>query len=236
MPRSRLVALFAGLVFTLLVLPSASLAATPTATTAPAIRLGCAVVIPVPSDIHPSIVCRWTAFAGNVKAYRVWRRVDMGPRQLIAVVTPDQPLRHADRNLRPTHLYSYRVVAIGQDGKALGESRLVSIRLGRTPEVLNFNCAFIIDGDIQGATCHWGASTRPGAVRYVLFRSVDGGARQPIYRTGLNGRRSFLDRDVKAGETVRYAVVAVAADGRIVGIGGPDTVKIPEVTFTAAAG
>ena len=65
----------------------------------------------------------------------------------------------------------------------------------------------------------------------MLFRSVDGAARQAIYRTPLNGRRSFLDTDVKAGQTVRYAVVALAADGRVVGIGGPDTVKIPEVTF-----
>jgi hypothetical protein len=235
MPRSRLVALFAGLVFTLLVLPSATLAATATTTTTPAIRLGCAVVIPVPRDIHPAIVCRWTAVAGDVKAYRVWRRVDMGPRQLIATVAPDKPLRHADWNIRPTHLYSYRVVAIGQDGTALGSSALVSVRLGRAPEVLRFDCAFLIDGATRGVACHWGPSTRAAAVRYVLFRSVDSGPRQAIYRVGLNGRRSFLDRDVKAGQTVRYAVVALAADGRIVGIGGPDAVKIPEVTFTAAA-
>ena len=235
MRRSRLVALFAGMVFTLLLLPSATLAATPTPATAPAIRLGCAVVINVPSTVHPAIVCRWSAFDGPVTAYRLWRRVDMGPRQLIATVTPDKPLRHADWNIRPTHLYSYRVVAIGQDGTALGSSALVSVRVPRAPETLRFDCAFLIDGATRGVGCHWGASTRPAAVRYVLFRSVDGGRRQAVYATGLNGRRSFLDRDVKAGQTVRYAVVALAADGRIVGIGGPDAVKIPEVTFTAAA-
>jgi hypothetical protein len=30
---------------------------------------------------------------------------------------------------------------------------------------------------------------------------------------------------------VRYAVEAIAVNGRVVGIGGPDAVKIPEVTF-----
>jgi hypothetical protein len=101
--------------------------------------------------------------------------------------------------------------------------------------VLKFNCFFLIDDATQGAECRWSASTRPAAVRYALYRSVDGGAREVIYRTPLNGRRSFLDVNVKAGQTVRYAVVALAADGRIVGVGGPDAVKIPEVTFTAAA-
>jgi hypothetical protein len=235
MRRSRLVALFAGMVFTLLLLPSATLAATPTTTTAPAIKLACALVIPAPSSIQPRIVCRWSAFDGPVQAYRLWRRVDMGPARLVAAVMPGQELRHADANIRAGHTYSYRVAAIANDGSRLGSSALVSVRFGVAPQRLGFNCFFIIDGATQGAECRWAASTRPAAVKYVLYRSVDGAAREAIYRVGLNGRRSFLDVNVKAGQTVRYAVVALAADGRVVGVGGPDTVKIPEVTFTAAA-
>jgi hypothetical protein len=231
MRRSRLVTLFAGALLAVLLLPSATLAATPAPATTPAITLGCSFVVQVPREIRPAIVCHWSAFVGPVRAYRLWRRVDMGPSQLVATVTPDQPLRHADRDLRPTHLYSYRVVAIGQDGSRLGTSLLVSVRVPFAPQVLPFNCFFMIDGATQGVSCHWGASTRPAAVRYVLFRSVDGAARQAIYRTPLNGRRSFIDTDVKAGQTVRYAVVALAVNGRVVGIGGPDAVKIPEVTF-----
>ncbi len=235
MRRSRrLVALFAGLVFTLLVLPSASLAATPTTTT-PAIKLACALVIPAPASSQPRIVCRWSAFDGAVQAYRLWRRVDLGSAHLIAAVMPGQELRHADPNIRAGHTYSYRVAAVANDGSRLGGSALVSVHVGRAPEALKFNCFFIIDDATQGAECHWSASTRPGAVRYALYRSVDDGARELVYRTPLNGRRSFLDVNVKAGQTVRYAVVALAADGRIVGIGGPDAVKIPEVTFTASA-
>jgi hypothetical protein len=235
MRRSRFAALFAATVVALLLLPSAVLAATPSTSTTPGISLSCALVTPVPFSAQRRIVCRWTAVEGSVRAYRVWRRVDLGPRQLIARVTPDHPLRHADFDIHTGHLYSYRVVAIGQDGSRVGTSRLVSVHVGRAAQVLRFDCAYLIDGATRGVGCHWGASTRPAAVRYVLFRSVDGAPRERIYRTPLNGRRSFLDTDVKAGQNVRYAVVALAADGRIVGIGGPDAVKIPEVTFTAAA-
>ena len=33
-------------------------------------------------------------------------------------------------------------------------------------------------------TCHWSKTSRPAAVEYILLRSVDGGARERIYRTG----------------------------------------------------
>ena len=51
--------------------------------------------------------------------------------------------------------------------------------------------------------------------------------REAIYRVGEDGRRSFFDTDVKPGQAIRYAVVAVNASGRIVGVGGPDRVVIP---------
>ena len=62
---------------------------------------------------------------------------------------------------------------------------------------------------------------------------MDGGPREKIYRTGLDGRRAFLDTDIKAGQHIRYAVVALAADGRVVGLGGPVRVRIPDGTRTA---
>ena len=49
-------------------------------------------------------------------------------------------------------------------------------------------------------------------MKYVLYRSVDGAAREAIYRTGEDGRRSFRDRDVKPGQSIRYAVVAVSCE------------------------
>ncbi len=64
----------------------------------------------------------------------------------------------------------------------------------------------------------------------MLVRSVDGGPRQPIYRTGADGRRSFFDTDVAAGQSIRYKVFALARDGRIVGVSRVDTVLVPTIT------
>jgi hypothetical protein len=243
MRRSLLVTTL-GVVMAALLLPSAVLAstappagaaATPATVTTPSIALGCALVIAVPRTATPAIVCKWTAPASvTVKTYRVWRSVDGKPRVLVATVSPDQPLRHADRAIRPGHLYSYRVVAVGTDGSRVGVSKLVSVRYARAAEKLAFNCAYVIDGAMRGVKCNWAASTRPAAIRYVLFRSVDGAARQVVYRTRLNGTRRFLDTGVTAGQKVRYAVVALAADGRIVGVGGPDTVLIPTIVPAVA--
>jgi hypothetical protein len=237
MRRSRLVTILGGALMVALLLPSAALAgvapsgtvvAAPSVVAAPAIKLGCALVIPAPVSSTPRIVCRWSAIEGAAVAeYRVWRRVDGGTARLIDKVAPADPLRHADFAIRPGHTYSYRIVGRAADGTRLGASALVSVRFGRLPEALRFNCFYKIDAAVDGVSCNWGASTRPAAVRYVLFRSVDGAAREAVYRTPLNGRRSFLDTDVASGQRIRYAVVALAADGRVVGLSRVDAVLVP---------
>lgn len=229
MRRSRLTALLSGALMAAFLVPSVALAApAPATVTTPAIDLTCRLNLAVMTDAKPHVVCAWNPLAGgDVRAYRVWRSVDGKPRALVGRVAPDQALRFVDRSITGGHAYRYRVVAIGTDGARLAISDRATVRYGRAPEVLRFNCAYVIDGDISGARCRWAASTRAAAVRYVLFRSVDKTTREAIYRTPLNGRRAYLDKDVSAGQSIRYAVVALAADGRIVGIGGPDTVVVP---------
>ena len=216
--------------------PRAATAATPAAEPLAEIRLGCALVIPVPRDARPAVVCRWAGPEGvDVRAYRLWRSVDGGPRELIARVAADEPLRHADRRIERGHAYGYRVVGIGADGSRVAISNLETVKVGRPVEELRFRCAIVLDDGLKGVACRWSEATRPAAVRYVLFRSVDGGPREKIYRTGLDGRRGFLDTDVKRGQVVRYAVVALAADGRVVSLGGPVRVVLPgEPAATAA--
>jgi hypothetical protein len=239
MRRSRLVTVLGGALMAALLLPSAvaagpvpsaaapSVALEPAIVAAPAIELGCALVIPAPASTAPRIACRWSAFDGAVAQYRVLRRVDGGAAKLIARVAPDAPLRHADFAIRPGHAYTYRVVARAADGTRLGTSARVTVRVGRTAEPLRFNCFYKVDAAVDGVACRWAASTRPAAVRYVLFRSVDGAAREAIYRTPLSGRRSFLDTDVSSGQRIRYAVVALSATGRVVGLSRVDTVLVP---------
>jgi hypothetical protein len=245
MRRSRLVSFLGGVLAAAFLVPSLAVAApaapSPAVPVAPAIevsapiRLGCALVVPVPLGARPAIACRWSPLEGvEVRAYRLWRSVDGRPRQLLAVVAPDARLRHADRDIARGHAYTYRVVAVGPDGARVGVSPKVTVRLGRLPEELRLRCAFLVDDERQGVACRWSASTRPAAARYVLLRSVDGGPRERIYRTGIDGRRAFLDRDVAAGQTIRYAVLARAADGRIVGIGGPVRVVVPALSAPGA--
>jgi hypothetical protein len=233
-----------GVVMAALLLPSLALAApapsaggtaTPAVPTVPTLNLTCALVHQLPFNAKPANVCKWTASADStVKAYRVWRSVDGRARVLIATVTPAEVLRHADWLIRPGHVYSYRVVAVGTNGARVGVSNLAKVRYARAAEKLWFNCAYVIDGAVSGVKCNWAAADRPAAVRYVLFRSIDGAPREAVYRTRLNGKRMFLDTGVAAGQTVRYAVVALDVHGRIVSVGGPDKVVVPTLAPTAA--
>jgi fibronectin type 3 domain-containing protein len=234
MHRPRLARIVLAALAAALLLPSAALAA-PTAAAAASIPvtipLSCKLVVPNPlSSIAPNraVVCKWTAPAGvDVAAYRVRRSVDAGRRVLVATIPGDGTLRYADRNIRTGHAYRYVVVAVGADTSRLARSSVVTVKVGRQPQALRFNCVAVIDTSSTAVRCHWSPTTRPAAVRYVLWRSVDGGAREAVYRTRIDGRRTFVDTDVKPGQTIRYAVVAVTRTGRIVAIGGPDVVKVP---------
>lgn len=235
MRRSRLATLLAGALLAAFLVPSATLAATPTT---PTIALSCAMVINAPNDYRPAIVCKWTAPSTGVavKAYKVWRIVDSRPRRLIATVTPDQALRHADRNIYAGHVYRYRVTAVNEAGSRVAYSKLVSVGYARTADRIRLDCFYKIDGATQGVFCNWGKSMRPLVTRYTLFRSVNGGPREAIYRSTATGARSFLDKNVVAGQSVKYGVVVWASGGRIVGVGGPETVLIPTIVVTPAAG
>jgi hypothetical protein len=240
MRRTRLVTLLGGTLLAALLLPSVALAGAPASHTAadPTIKLGCALVIPAGLPNRERVACRWSALEGvEVRAYRLWRIVDPGlghPRQLVARVTPDEKLHAVDTHIRRGHTYAYRVVAVGPDGARVGISNLVTVRVGWRVEKLGLSCAYVIDTDRQGVACHWAKADRPGAARFVLVRSVDGGPRERIYRTGADGRRSYFDTDVAAGQSIRYKVFAIARDGRVVGVGGPDVVVVPTITASAA--
>ena len=237
MRRSRLVTILGGSLLAAFLLPTVALASAPP-TVEPNIKLRCALVIPAGHPARERVTCGWSAVEGvDVRAYRVWKTVDAGlgrPRHLIARVAADQPLRIADPHIRRGHSYTYRVVAIGTDGSRVGISNRVWLRVGWKVEKLGLNCAYVIDSAREGVACHWAKADRPGAKRYVLVRSVDGGPRERIYRTGGHGHRSFFDTDVAAGQSITYKVFALARDGRIVGIGGPDVVVVPTIVTPVA--
>jgi hypothetical protein len=229
MRRSRLVQLVGTtLLAAALLVPSSAMASTvqPTAPgagqaaiTAPIlaeIKLGCSLVLlnPLgPATPHRAAVCKWTAPAGiAIAKYRVWRSVDGGTRRLMSTVTTLNPLRFVDRYVFARHAYTYTVVGLAADGTRVAVSQRVTIRTGRAIEIIGMRC---------------GITARPAAVRYVLIRSVDGAAREAIYRTPRSGTRSFVDTKVASGQTIRYAVLALSSTGRVVSRGGPIVVQVP---------
>lgn len=251
MRRSRLARLAGSLVLmAALMVPSSALASTGTAapgaaqpapatvTVAP-IKLTCSLELQNPLGPAAAVranVCRWTAPAGvAVTTYRLWRVKDAAKpssRILVAAIAAAEPLRYADRAISSGHSYAYYVAGVGADGKRVALSNRVTIHIGRPVQALRMACAFTTVGT-DGVACHWSASTRPAIARYVLIRSVDGAARQRLYSTWKHGRRAFRDIDVKPGQTVRYAVLAVTASGRVVGLGGPVVVHVPDATATS---
>jgi predicted phage tail protein len=233
MRRPRLARLLGAALLAAVLLPQTALAVTPApaTTTPPAIKLACSLVVPNPMDAsapNRAIVCKWTApTAVTVSSYRLWRSVGSGPRVLIAKVAPTSPLRHADRNIRTGYTYHYFVAAVNASGARVAKSNVANVHVGRAPQTLAFDCYVVLNGPKTWVSCHWSATARATAVRYVVWRSVDGGARQVVARVAIGGRRMFTDTNIKAGQKIRYAVTAVDKSGRIVAYGSPDVVQIP---------
>lgn len=74
--------------------------------------------------------------------------------------------------------------------------------------------------------CRWSSAEARGAAGYVLYRAVDDGPREKVFRTGLDGPRHFRQL-VRPGHRYTYAVVAVTEDGRVTSRSEPVTVAIP---------
>jgi hypothetical protein len=190
----------------------------------------------------PAVACHWsTDGLDRIRAFQLWRAVDAPggrPRELIATIPSGNPLRYLDRGLSPGHAYTYVVVGLGVDGVAVAVSRPVTVVIPPRLERLRLACEVLPDPasvdvvrtaalDPRGVACKWSESQNPAAAGYVLWRSVDGGPREAIYRTGLDGMRSFVDTWIRPGHVIRYAVVVVNRHGGAIGLGGPVAVRVP---------
>lgn len=86
-----------------------------------------------------------------------------------------------------------------------------------------------ISCEAEGATvgCSWRATTAESAVGYQLWRIVDRGEREYVWRGGLDvtAARDAVPADAVV---VRYAVLAVDADGNVVGQSRPVTLRLDE--------
>lgn len=91
-------------------------------------------------------------------------------------------------------------------------------------EVLTMTCRNWGGTDGNAAGCAWRPASHPDAVGYQLWRIVDGSERELVWRGRLDETR-HIDRVPEDASYAVYAVLAVDADGDIVGQARPDVVR-----------
>lgn len=182
----------------------------------------------VDTDRRTGVACKWSPsehprFAG----YQLVRS-DGEERTVVFASRERRATTHFDEEVRRGVRYRYAVLAVDDAGAIIGRSRPAEAGLRELKyEELRFDCEAVRHADRPAVACKWAETQRPDARGYVLYRSVDGGAREELARTGLDGRRHHLDRDVAPGHRYTYAVIVVDRSGEPIGRGGPVTVGIP---------
>ncbi len=97
-------------------------------------------------------------------------------------------------------------------------------------ETLAMKCAGrIVQSDAgrsKAATCAWRPTTNRAARGYQLWRIIDGGGRELAWSGGLESLEAATRVPLDAGE-VTFVVLAVDADGAVLGRSRPQTVTFP---------
>ena len=186
----------------------------------------------------PQVACRWTASehpdAAGYKIVRVG-----GGERTIAFRTGDTSVtRFTDTDVEFGTRYRYRVVVVNEDGRRIQRSRWnKAIVVKPDVERLHMACD-VTDGETDVATdiapeaqphsilCEWRPTESEAAVEYQLWRRIRGQHRELVATVGLD-TLSHLD-EVPADTTkVVYAVLALDADGEIVGRSGLSKIRFP---------
>ncbi len=96
-------------------------------------------------------------------------------------------------------------------------------------EALHMKCAQLEPG-VAAVECAWRPATHPRAVGYQLWRIIDRGHRELVWRGGLDAT-SNVSRVPADASVARYAVLAVNENGRIVGRSRVQTVtlRLPDI-------
>jgi hypothetical protein len=206
-------------------------------------RLACKIVRDTDlPDRRAGIACAWTGVHHPKAAgYRLWRAVDVpDPEHHRTVIFRTRDLdhtRHLDTEIRPGHTFHYAVQVVGTDGGTLAWSNTVRVVVPPLPdrvEALRLGCEGVrADTDLPGVhrpgiACRWSPSTRPAFAFYRLIRG-DGEERVVVFRTDDRRGTHHLDIEVEPGQSYRYVIEAVAADGHVVGRSEPARATAPQV-------
>ncbi len=181
-----------------------------------------------------TVGCGWRSETDEaVATWQLWNlqvRPEGGVRNLVTELGADVR-SYRDTNVVVPAVYAYAIVGLDADGSIVARSRPARAVLherDRGVRHLGLRChahgvrldavtdqEAVADPEVL-IECGWRATGIEAAVGYQLWRAVDRGEREIIAETGLD-QISYEDQDVSVGHRYRYVVVAVDADGLVVG-------------------
>ena len=186
----------------------------------------------------PKVKCRWTESEHpDAAAYKIVR-VGGGERTVVFRTDDTSVTRFTDKDVEFGVRYRYRVVVLNSEGERIQRSRWnKAIVVKPDVERLRMECD-VVDAETDAATdiapeaqphpilCQWRPAESEAAVEYQLWRRIRGQHRELVATVGLD-TLSHLD-EVPADTTkVVYAVLALDAEGEIVGRSGLSKIRFP---------
>ena len=196
----------------------------------------------------PEVDCRWTESTHPRAAAYVILRVGGGERGVVYRTDDTSVTEWTDTDVEFGVRYRYRVVVLNEDGKRIQRSRWnKAIVVKSDIERLRMECDLVdtqsdtdtdvdieveveaeVDAPAHTVLCQWRPAQSESAVEYQLWRRVRGHHRELVATVGLDTLSARDEVPADAGKVV-YAVLAVDADGDVVGRSGLSRVRIPKL-------
>lgn len=187
----------------------------------------------------PAITCRWTETTHpDAAGYKIVRRG--GGERVVAHRTDDlSATRFTDTDIEFGTRYRYRVIVVDENGRKLQKSRWnKAIVVSADIERLQMECDLtdapaadaddaepeIVDTAPHTVLCQWRAAETPAAVEYQLWRRVKGEHRELVASLDIE-TLSHIDEVPAEADKVVYAVLALDADGEIIGRSGLSKIR-----------
>ena len=193
---------------------------------------------------EPKAVCAWTETEHpDAAGYKLIRRA-AGERSVVFRTGDLSTTTFTDTNVEFNTRYRYRVVVVDENGRRLQRSRWNrAFVLSPDTERLHLDCV-ATDTDraetdpaetdraetdkapTKPVLCEWEPAESKAAVEYQLWRRVRGHHRELVVTTGLDVLSHVDDVPADTGKVI-YAVLALDADGEIVGRSAISKVRWP---------
>lgn len=173
-----------------------------------------------------AVVCEWTPSQRRNAAGYALVRTNGDQREVVFSTRSLTETRAIDADIRVGVRYTYVVLVKDANGRTIGSGGPVTAGVEKPAddlEVLHMACAQRADLAVVG--CEWRPTASEAAVGYQLWRIVDRGERELIWRGGLD-TISHVSRVPADATVARYAVLAVDKDGKTVGQSRPQTVHL----------